>query len=308
MKKIRIGNDLRFAIDLRQYVNPGQYLAEREVYTGSQPDFESIDSNEFVNKKYEVYYPYGIYGSTSSSGDSIDFQPSANPICIRSVKAYVINTSKEKERAQRDKKPKFISRFPIEPYVNAFDSNAYDICCSGHPTYHCYPYPHRIVPYGGFGVHPCWEGIYKKFHKHDDLRYCAQVYATNKQNVVELSFPAYAQKYTGVYKIVVIAKVFAPGYNPENLKTITIDVPDVFELVDTTQEGVDTGIRMNVQMAVDALPSGEDSNVSYEYDDLHMDNAVLGDNNIITFELNDRQTRIPLDISEQSGWYNDERE
>lgn len=306
MKKIRIGNDLRFAIDLRQYINPGQYLAEREVYTGPQQDFENIDSNEFVNKQYEVYYPNNGYGSTSSSDKSIDFQPTGNPICIRSVKAYVINTSKIEERMQRCKKPQFVSRYPIEPYVNAFDSTAYDICC-GHPTYHCHPYPHRIVPYAGFGVHPCWEGIYKKFPKNNDLRYRAQVYATNKQNVVELSFPASAQRYTGVYKIVIIAQVYAPGYNPENLKTITVDVPNVFELVDSTQEGVDTGVLMNVSQIIEGLPSGEDSD-AYEYEDKHLDSAVLGDNNIITFGLNDGYTTIPLDLSEQSGWYNDERD
>ena len=56
MKKIRIGNDIRLAVDLRQYLGD-HYLYEREVYDKRQNEFENIDANPFVNKQYEVYYP-----------------------------------------------------------------------------------------------------------------------------------------------------------------------------------------------------------------------------------------------------------
>ena len=104
IKKIRIGNDIRLAVDLSQYlVNSynSKYLRERKVYNPNESDFENIDDNVFVNKHYEVYYPNQYYNTNPGSGDEdeyIDFKPSNTPISIRSIKAYLINTSKIEER------------------------------------------------------------------------------------------------------------------------------------------------------------------------------------------------------------------
>jgi hypothetical protein len=73
-----------------------------------------------------------------------------------------------------------------------------------------------------------------------------------------VAFPAEHQLYTGVYKLVIVAKVYAPGFNKYNLKTVTIDVPDVFELVSTTEEGSDTGFYINVSNIIEDLPSAEE--------------------------------------------------
>ena len=122
--------------------------------------------------------------------------------------------------------------------------------------------------------------------------------ATKDQNVVEVSFPARAQLYTGKYKLVVVAEVYAPGFNPMNLKTITVDMPDVFELVSTTQEGIDTGISINVDTVTDILPEGD----SQPYDDIYVNQGAYRDNSI-ALNRTDGST-VNVDISEITAWYN----
>ena len=91
-QKIRIGNDIRIAVDLRQYLYKNNHLREREVYNPGDSDFENIDSNPFVNKKYEVYYPNQY---KDGNNNDFSFEPEGTPINIRSVKAILINTSKQ---------------------------------------------------------------------------------------------------------------------------------------------------------------------------------------------------------------------
>ena len=55
-----------------------------------------MDSNIFVNKDTEVYYP-NQYALQSSDSD-VTIQPGdGTPVAIRSIKAYIINTSRQKE-------------------------------------------------------------------------------------------------------------------------------------------------------------------------------------------------------------------
>lgn len=297
IKKIRIGNDIRLAVDLRQYIG-NDALAEREVYDPESQDFEDIDRNEFVNKKYEVYYPNQY---TDEDRQHIKFRASGEPISIRNVKAFIINTSRqERYMEQAKKKTKFINRFPIEPCLDCFNANPYDICNSGYATWRAYPRHHWFHPYTGFGVYPAWDAIYKPLPARNDTEYRAAVMATKDQNVVEVSFPARAQLYTGKYKLVVVAEVYAPGFNPMNLKTITVDMPDVFELVSTTQEGIDTGISINVDTVTDILPGG-DSQPEVSYDDIYVNQGAYGDNSI-ALNRTDGST-VNVDISEITAWY-----
>lgn len=254
-QKIRIGNDIRLAVDLRQYIDPSDsnYLLERNVYNPKDQKFENNDADPFVNNS-EVYYP-GTSTNSGSTGSNYleEFLPDTTPIGIRSVKAFLINTSKIEEREKAIKKAsRFISRFPIEPYIEPFCSTEYDVRNSGYPTYRAYPHHHMALPYHGYGVCPRWDGIYKPLPMHNDVEYMADVIATKDQNVVEISFPAEAQLYTGKYKLVIVAKVFAPGYNHQNLKTITVDIPDVIELVSKTAES-DSDIIATAGRVIDIL-------------------------------------------------------
>lgn len=297
MAKIRIGNDIRLAVDLRQYLGE-HYLYEREVYDQQKVEFENIDSNPFVNKKYEVYSPNQY---DESSDESITIVPEGTPISIRSVKAILINTSKEEERKEfMKKKTRFIARYPIEPCIGPFHATPYDVMNSGYPTWRAYPHAYCAAPYHGYGWHPEWGGIYKPLpHKHE-FEYFAPVMATAKQHQIEVSFPARAQRFTGVYKLVIVAEVFAPGFNRSNLKTITVDMPDVFELVKTTEEGINTGIGINVDTVKDVLPSG-DAEPDITYNDIYVDEGSYGDN-IIKLDRTDG-TQVGVDVSEFTAWY-----
>lgn len=251
-KKFRIGNDIRLAVDLRQYLDKNNNLREREVYNPEDSGYENIDDNPYVNKAYEVYYPNQY---DNNNGNSAWFSKSGSRISIRSVKAIFVNATRKKQYEDDiKKKTRFISRFPIEPIVDAFHATPYDICVSGYPTWRAYPRRHGFLPYHGFGVYPEWGGIYKPLPIINDIEYRANVAATEHQNVVEVSFPAEHQLHTGVYNLILVVKVYAPGFNNKNLKTITIDLPAVIELVKTSKEGVDSDIDATWGNVVDVLP------------------------------------------------------
>lgn len=297
IKKIRIGNDIRLAVDLRQYIG-GNHLREREVYNPDATDFENIDSNPFVNKKYEVYYP-NQYNEPNGENPSAGKLNGA--IGIRSVKAYLINVSKQHEAEEYlRKKTRFIARFPIEPCFDCFHATPYNICNSGYPTWRAYPHRYCHMPYHGFGVRPEWEGLYHKIPHRPNFEYFAPVMATEDQNVVEVAFPAEDQMFTGVYKLVIVAKVYAPGFNYHNLKTITVDAPDVFELVKTTEEGIDTGIEINVSRVEDVL-TNIGTRPTATYDDIYVQSGEYTDDNI-TLTRTDG-TPVGIDTSEFTAWY-----
>lgn len=299
IKKIRIGNDIRLAVDLRQYID-GNHLAEREVYNPEQTDFENIDSNPFVNKDYEVYYP----NQYNTNGGTIEYSPQGTPISIRSIKAFLINTTRQEQYTENlRKKSRFIARFPIEPYIEAFHATPYNVCNSGYPTWRAYPRSYAVAPYHGFGVYPDWKSIYTPLPKINDIEYVAPVAATNKQHVVEVMFPAKHQLHTGIYKLVVVAKVYAPGFH-KNLKTITVDMPNVFELVKTSDEGIDTGIMMTVQNTHDVLPGGEDT-PEVVYDDIYVNDGSVADvdgSSTMVLGRTDGQP-VNIDLSSIADWY-----
>jgi len=61
------------------------------VYQPSDSGIENIDSNPFVNKQYEVYYPNNGYGENTDQ--SIEYAADGTPVSIRSVEAILVNTS-----------------------------------------------------------------------------------------------------------------------------------------------------------------------------------------------------------------------
>ena len=297
MRKIRMGNDIRLAVDLRQYIG-GKALREREVYNPEAVDFENIDANPFVNKDTEVYTP-NEYGTVPASGAA---SPMKSAIGIRNVKAYLINTSQLEEREQLlKKKTRFIARYPIEPCFECFTSTPYNTCSSGYPTWRALPQRFCVSPYHGFGWKPEWGGIYKKVPTKDPLEYCAPVLFTEQQNVIEVCFPAEAQRFAGKYKLIIVAKVYAPGYNYNNLKTVTVDMPDVFELVRTSNEGVDTGIEMNVSPIEDVLTNISNNPIDVRVDDVYVDSGSYNNDAIILTRTDG--TPVSIDVSDFTAWY-----
>lgn len=204
-----------------------------------------------------------------------------NSITINSVKAYIINTSVEKIALENlQNKTKFISRFPIEPEIDMYCSTSYNINSSGYPSYHAFPKNHVIGSYAGFGTNPNWSNIYKAVPDHNFSEYLAPVKATADKDVIEVYFPAEAQLYTGDYKIVVVAKLYEPGFSLNNLRTVTMDYENVFTLVNTSEEGVDSAVSLNV---------GEDNRII----------DLQGDTDVVVGSINS----ISIDNAEGVKWY-----
>lgn len=290
-KKIRIGNDIRLAVDLRQYLGGGNRVSERFVYNPESQDFEGIDNNPWVNWS-ELYHPNQL---SESNEEQDDFQTGSSAVCIRSIKAVLVNTTLyNKIKQDLRNKTRFIDRFPIEPRLEAFRSTPYDVCNSGYPVW-------RAIPvYPGFGInHPIGD-MYKKKLWFNDAEYIAKVIATNKQNIVEVQFPAEHQRYTGTYKLVVVVKLYAPGFNEQNLKTVTLDIPDVFELVSTTAEGSDSGFIINVTNIIDQLPAGDDTYNPFT-EDMYVRRGEITDNSLVLNRTDD--SNVDIDISSVTGWY-----
>lgn len=169
-------------------------------------------------------------------------------INIKSIKVYIINTSREKEKADKIANcTKFVSRFPCEPHHPAFEPSAYDLNLAGLPRYYAYPEHHCHYFYHGFGLHPDWSHIYPVKNCINDTEFIAPVQATEYKDQVYAYFPANNQLYCGVYKIVVVARIYQPGYGLDNLRTITMDYNNIFRLVDDS-----TGINSDVTIEIGA--------------------------------------------------------
>lgn len=319
-KKIRIGNDIKLAVDLRQYLGINNILKERGVYNPQSEDFENIDPDNMVGKGNEVYYndpsqlmtgnfPYvnrnqDVYYRNSyidDDGNVLPYRAAEAPVQIRSIKAILVNTSRE-EVLKRDikKQTKFITRFPIEPYCEAYSASPYNVHGCGYPTWRAYPY-NMFSRYHGFGCNPKFAGLDNPLPMVNDIEYHANVAATSDQHVVEVQFPAEHQLHLGVYKLVIVAKIYVPGYNAQNLKTITIDMPDVFELVGNSKDAIDGDIKLNVYR-INNIPY-EDEDSTFQ-GDVYVSNGVLG-NNVLTLDRTNG-THVDIDLSSIAGWYEGE--
>ena len=207
-------------------------------------------------------------------------------VSIQSLKAVFINRTLKENYM---KTSRFMQRFPIEPFANEFSSTAYNINSCGNPRYHA------IVPnrYNGFGVYPKWDqmGIVKSVPL---TEYVAPVEFTQNPDIVVATFPAASQLYEGVYDLVVTAKLYDEGYD-NNVRTVTIDYNNVFELVKNSQEsGVDQPVQIEIDNYTSDAPRYDYYVVSGSYD-----------NNEIRLHRNDNAT-VHVDISPVSGWYEGE--
>lgn len=154
---------------------------------------------------------------------------------IQSLSAYIVCVNPS---IDVNKKVKYISRFPIEPTSCCYEPTAHNINCSGCSSYYVFPKRRFVGSFFDFNCRPK--------RRKDFSKYLAPTKATDNKSVVEILFPAEAQKFVGNYKLIVVAKLYEPGYFENNLKTVTIDYPDVFTLVGSSQEGIDNNVTMNI--------------------------------------------------------------
>lgn len=257
------------------------------------------------------------------------------PLNIHSVQAYLINTSVKSDlegqikaaydeynlaMAEKADKIRYISRFPMEPYFKDYMSNCYNIGQCGHPHYyarhcHCVPmycgfcaYPHT---FDGFRNH-LWahydmDPLRQKIKRAEDLyhrteqflQYRALVEQTADPAIINVYFPGSDQIKTGVYKLLLVVKVYQPGYsNFTDFKTITISYDGVFELV--TEGGGDTNITIGVVPTEGYTGGGQYGTSGDKY-------VVQGDYNgsgYIQLTLNDgSQLRSPIDVTSETEWH-----
>lgn len=202
------------------------------------------------------------------------------------MRAFFINTTL-KEQFEKDyvKKNRFIGRFPIEPFVDEFEPTAYCINSTGYPKYHAYV----LNEFRGFGVHPNW----KKCFPITDVKlteYMAQVAFTKDPRIVTVSFPAEAQKYAGVYQLLVVADVADSSY-PKGVRTVTVNYNNMFELVsDSAESDVDYSTQIEIN----------NSSELGELQDFYVVSGFYSNDNV-TLERNDNG-KINIDVSPISGW------
>ena len=124
----------------------------------------------------------------------------------------------------------------IDPKLNGIEPDENNIHMLGEVPYHCYPKTYFVNTKQGFGIYPRWDKKYiPAIEEYGLTSYKAEVSFTDQRGVIEVTFPAEAQFFTGEYDIVVVAQIYQPGYS-NNTKTITVDFSKWFTLVATDEE------------------------------------------------------------------------
>lgn len=233
---------------------------------------------DFINI-YEIKESPGVAASESAA--------------VKGVRAYFVNrTMKKKIEDDLKKKTRFVSRFPVEPCCCAYSSTKYNINSGGYPNWNAYPCQRCAAPYTGFGCCPDWKYIYPG-PETCVAEYQAEVRALPLSNEYETIFPAVAQLFTGDYDLIIVADLYAQNYGRNNTRTVTIDKEEVFTLVDSTKEGVDGDVVIDVRTN-DIYPQ--------PVTDVHLESGVLdtSDNDIV-LTLNDGQT-VNVSVDNITHW------
>lgn len=197
---------------------------------------------------------------------------------IQSMRVIFVNSSVAKNR--------FIGRFPIEPFSDEFTPDQYCVNSLGHPKYRA-----KIRNrYNGFGVYPDWNKCLP-VEQPIAIEYQNRVVNIDNPQSVSVTFPAIAQKHVGIYDIIIIANIYDQSYE-HGIRTTTVDVKNVFELVSSSQEADTVG---PVQIDID------DNTTTSDVDDIFIVSGSYS-NNDIRLRRNDNGV-INIDVSSISGWY-----
>ena len=176
----------------------------------------------------------------------------------------------------------------------------------GKVPYNTYPETHLNGGHG-FGVEPNWDKKYTPIVKDYDIAsYSAKVSFTENRNVVEVDFPATAQLYTGDYDVVLVSKIYKPGFG-DNTATVTVDYSDIFTLVGENEAGetgavviekVQTYLPGDPSYAADPEPEPEP--IEEPKIDVYVDSASY-DDSVLNLHRSD-DTNISVNIKGGSCW------
>ena len=183
---------------------------------------------------------------------------------IKQLKCYFINTSMLdcfsadcQHRCQCDRHVSVCGymtnmcghqKYHVLPHYYHHDCCHNDFYCSH--DFHCMLNPHGCNPAAGPSVLPL------KFRKPynavncctcDDFTYLAYSRVLPKANAIQCYFPAKDQVFCGIYKLIIQAIVYEPGWGRTDLHTYTMDYGEVIELVDDN-----TGASGDITVDVDS--------------------------------------------------------
>ena len=207
------------------------------------------------------------------------------PANILSAKAMFVNkTMKNKLVKEYQKKNRFIGRFPIEPFVNEFEPNEYNInSCGMYPKYKAFV----VNRYNGFGVRPNWKNC-APIKEVDVVEYPGKVYREDRKSVTAV-FPGRIQRNAGVYDLVIIAKVYDDQFEG-NERRIVVIKSSAFELTSDPEDAIDN----SVDIVIDDPDVPEDP-----VEDVYVVSGSYSDNNIRLMRSDDQY--VDIDVTPQ--WY-----
>lgn len=249
MKKIRIGNDIRLAVDLN-----------------TQLDLPAGSNN------------------------------------VRQVSAYLINTTRLAEyKKKAENRSRFIGRFPKEPFSHDYDTTPWCLCGCGKPTWNAYPTNAGCV-YSGFGTEP-YKGLKELKKLSQSIQYKAACYNTQYPNTILVDFPADQQLYVGVYTLILVVKLYVPGYT-DDIKTVSKDIPNIFEIVKSSGNTIETGVTIVSENNEDTpTPDTPDTPDIPDviYNDIYVNSASVS-NGVLSLGRTDDNS-VSVDLGGVVGWY-----
>lgn len=125
----------------------------------------------------------------------------------------------------------------------------------------------------------------------DVTTYYAPITNTEDPYTKIIDFPAQAQKYEGVYQLILIAKIADPGYK-DFQRTVTINNNNIFELVgDSEEEGVDNPVQIEIVDQSSTEPLQDVYVIAGGYSD-----------KTVHLRRNDNSV-IDVDVSPITSWY-----
>ena len=210
MQRIRIGNDVRLNLTLR---GPRTY---------DQANIKQLKCY-LINTSMLDYFPVDCFCSKHVHGCG----------CVN----------------DRCGHPKYHA-LPHCRYYDCCHNDFYHYGCFCHCShdFHCMLDPHGCNPAAGPGILP------PKYNKPydavnccacEDFTYLAYSRVLPKANSIQCYFPAKDQMFCGVYKLVVQALIYEPGWGRTDLHTYTMDYGDVLQLVDD-KSGASGDITLDV--------------------------------------------------------------
>ena len=210
MQRIRIGNDVRLNLTLR---GPRTY---------DQANIKQLKCY-LINTSMLDYFPVDCFCSKHVHGCG----------CVN----------------DRCGHPKYHA-LPHCRYYDCCHNDFYHYGCFRHCShdFHCMLDPHGCNPAAGPGILP------PKYNKPydavnccacEDFTYLAYSRVLPKANSIQCYFPAKDQMFCGVYKLVVQAMIYEPGWGRTDLHTYTMDYGNVLQLVDD-KSGASGDITLDV--------------------------------------------------------------